>query len=212
MRPKRKLIGERRLPADAPSHVSVGRHILEVFPNLDPTDLNWLGESEADELPDQQLREIDRNLVDAELALRQILIPVIQSHPSKYDLSDQQRLDAAIALLLGRPARTGRDRDSMLDDVVRRVAEEYWLTFVGKRPQCSLAELIREAATTLGYDLSDPDRMESVTKVIRRRFVAEKDRLLREVSTRTNNERRRQSILVRRATASLSDLGLVERT
>lgn len=150
-------------------------------------------------------------------ALEQILTAIIDAHPlkkgtfGKHSDADlkKYRLEQALKLLVGQKPKPGMPKPDY-EPVLERVAKRFWDAYrFTKNESATVDQLLWEEARPKNYKQNfDVKRQSNFLKAYRREWKKHKDRLLLKVSASNFPLAALQHRLVRKALASLADLGI----
>jgi hypothetical protein len=207
-------IGLHRL-ADVPSFM---KGLTDVgTEDFHPEDITWVGENA--ELSDQQIDGIVADTFSVRTSLKPLLLQIIRSHPNKFKVRHERRLDIALRALADPnwnpdhlPARPGRRPSATSEEIVADMAMQYFSDLFDRKRR-SISELARSAAGRLDPEFSrlSQDQQKNRIYDLRRIFGKQKDELLVKASTMMGAQGRHHEALLEAALMSLEALGIVSR-
>ena len=187
--------------SEIPEHLRGKPKTARFLQNADVTDFAWSGDDGT-----LDPASLTARLVEPRALFKTVLEAIVAAHPMEGP-SPEARVDAALEMLLGETRKSGRKPYDWYDGPLRTMAIEYLAGFYRLKPaHNSLDALARYA---LRQDpRSDPEQEDSRAKTLRKRFLAEKNALLAQVSSGTDYDVGAAKARAQAAIAAIGELGV----
>lgn len=186
------------------SHLERGR-TAKIADNLTADDVYWTGRDGA--------AKVDENVAfaySAELALREILKPIIDRHPIDGAMSEG-RMSAALAALTGRERTPGRDELLRDEQILFEVGQHFHRQYYSNKSEpIQVGRIIRTLCIHKYPDFQSKttEERKSIIKNLREKFNKKMDEYCSVGSALSDQEMRDRKIAIRVIVRHLKTLGI----